>query len=393
MIPIKLEVNGRPIEVRVEPRQHLADFLREEMLLTATHLGCEHGVCGACTVLIDGAPARSCIAFPAMLDGARITTVEGLADDAVAAELREAFMDEHGLQCGFCTPGMLVMARDIVLRRPQADEDVIRHELAGNLCRCTGYVGIIRAIRKVAAGRADAVVTRGTVLEPPAYASPLALPVSPARVAVEAPLAPSPAAAMAGAGEGEAEAEPLRNPVELSESFEVPAPRAEVWALFQSPEQVIACLPGARLTAPSDGRTLKAEMVVKLGPMQAAFGGAGRITPDAANWSGTIDGRGVDARSATQVRARLGYRLAEIEADAATRVSVDVAYVLQGPLAQMSRGAIARDVAARLTQAFAANLAATVKGETPAAQNASLDAGALAWSVIKGWLARLFGRG
>ncbi|MCB4769306.1 2Fe-2S iron-sulfur cluster binding domain-containing protein [Ancylobacter sp. Lp-2] len=391
MIPIKLEVNGRVLEASVEPRTHLADFLREEMLLTATHLGCEHGVCGACTVLIDGAPARSCIAFPVMLDGARITTVEGLADDAVAGELREAFMDEHGLQCGFCTPGMLVMARDIVLRHPHADEDTIRHELAGNLCRCTGYVGIIRAIRKVAAEREGAVVTRGTALAPPAYASPLALPVSPARVAVEVAPVPLPAAAVAV--EAVADDEPLRNPVEIRESFEVPAPRDAVWALFQSPEQVIACLPGARLTAPSDGRSLAAEMVVKLGPMQAAFGGTGLIIPNPADWSGTIDGRGVDARSATQVRARLAYRLVESADGAVTRVSVDVAYVLQGPLAQMSRGAIAREVAARLTQNFAANLAARIRGEAPAASAASLDAGALAWSLVKGWLARLFGRG
>ncbi|MDR6951838.1 carbon-monoxide dehydrogenase small subunit [Ancylobacter sp. 3268] len=391
MIPISLEVNGRRIEARVEPRQHLADFLREEMLLTATHLGCEHGVCGACTVLIDGAPARSCITFPATLDGARITTVEGLADDPVAAALREAFMDEHGLQCGFCTPGMLVMARDIVLRRPQADEDTIRHELAGNLCRCTGYVGIVRAIRNVAATRGEAVATRGTVLEPPAYASPLALPLSPARVAREQ--APAAAVAAPIPAEASAELEPLRNPVEITQVFDVPAPRAELWALFQSPERVIGCLPGARLTAPSDGHTLAAEMVVKLGPMQAAFGGAGTIAPDPARWSGTMDGRGVDARSATQVRARLAYRLDELGDGAATRVTVEVAYVLQGPLAQMSRGAIARDVAARLTQAFAANLAATIKGEAPAAQNASLDAGALAWSVVKSWLARLFGRG
>lgn len=390
MKPIKIEINGRAIEAQVDPRQHLADFVREEMMLTGTHVGCEHGVCGACTVLIDGAPARSCIAFPVALGGAKVTTVEGLADDPVAAELREAFMDEHGLQCGFCTPGMLIMARDIVLRRPQADEETIRHELAGNLCRCTGYVGIVRAIRKVAATREQAVVTRGTVLEAPAYASPLTLPVSPSHIAVTAEAPRAAAAVVSAPAEG---AEPLRNPVEMTESFDVPAPRAQVWALFQSPDKVIGCLPGAHLTQPSDGRSIVAEMVVKLGPMQAAFGGTGTITPNPANWSGIIDGQGVDTRSATRVRAQLAYRLAEIEGGAATRVTVDVAYVLQGPLAQMSRGAIARDVAARLTQSFAANLAALVTGTEPAAQNASLNAGALAWMVIKGWFARLFGRG
>jgi carbon-monoxide dehydrogenase small subunit len=394
MKPIRIEINGRSIETEVEPRQHLADFVREEMLLTGTHLGCEHGVCGACTVLIDGAPARSCIAFPVALDGASITTVEGLADDPVTAKLREAFMDEHGLQCGFCTPGMLIMARDIVLRHPGADDETIRHELAGNLCRCTGYIGIIRAIRRVAAERAEAgeapVVTRGCALAAPDYVSPLTFPVPPTRMAAASV---APAAEMVSTPDTGFTPEPLRNPVELLQEFDVPAPRSEVWALFQNPERVIACLPGARLTEPSDGRTLNAEMVVKLGPIQAAFGGMAVIAADAASWSGTIDGRGVDSKSATRVQARLIYRLSEIEGGAATKVVVEVAYVLQGPLAQMSRGALARDLAARMTATFAANLSAMLKGEEAPAQSAPLNAGELVFAMVKDWFARLFRRG
>ncbi len=133
----------------VEPRLHLADFLREHLNLTATHLRCEQGACGACTVLIDGQPARSCITYAAMCDGAAITTIEGLEDDPVMVALRRAFSEEHGLQCGYCTPGMLVTARDIVIRLPDADQARIRTELSGNLCRCTGYVGIVRAISRV----------------------------------------------------------------------------------------------------------------------------------------------------------------------------------------------------------------------------------------------------
>lgn len=396
MKPIRLSVNGRCIETEVEPRQHLADFVREELLLTGTHLGCEHGVCGACTVLIDGAPARACIAFPVALDGASITTVEGLADDPVAARLREAFMQEHGLQCGFCTPGMLIMARDIVLRRPGADDPAIRHELAGNLCRCTGYIGIIRAIRTVAAERAEAgaaaVVTRGARIAPPAHVSPLTLPMAPTPLAAPEQNLPdtAPAAPVADAA---FVPEALRNPVELVQEFEVPAPRAQVWALFQDPGRVIACLPGARLAEPSDGRTLNAEMVVKLGPIQAAFGGTGVISADPAHWAGTIDGRGVDRRSATQVQARLVYRLDEVQGDAATRVRVEVAYVLQGPLAQMSRGALARDLAARMTSAFATNLSAMLAGEVAPAQAAPLNAGGLLLAVVTDWLKRLFRRG
>lgn len=391
MKPIRIEINGRAIDSAVEPRQSLADFVREELLLTGTHLGCEHGVCGACTVLIDGAPARSCIAYPVALDGAQITTIEGLADDFVMERLRAAFTREHGLQCGFCTPGMLVMARDIVLRRPGLDDEAIRHELAGNLCRCTGYTGIIRAIRSVAQERAGEapVVTRGCAVAPPVHVSPLTLPVTPSRIAAVAPAPVIDAAPLAAV---DVLPEPLRNPVELVEEFDVPAPREKVWALFQEPARVIACLPGARLAAPSDGRSINAEMVVKLGPMQAAFGGTGIIIADPQNWSGTIHGRGVDTRSASRVQARLGYRLEEIAAGAGTRVSVEVAYVLQGPLAQMSRGAIARDLAARLTAAFAANLGAALKGEAPAGASAPLDAGSLLLAMVKGWLKRLFGR-
>ena len=150
---ITLTVNGRAVSAEVEPRTQLADFVREQLLLTGTHLGCEHGVCGACTIEIDGAPARSCIAYAAACDGARVRTIEGFDEDAVMAELREAFSAEHALQCGYCTAGMLVTARDIVLRLPDADEARIRKELSGNLCRCTGYVGIVRAIERVLEAR------------------------------------------------------------------------------------------------------------------------------------------------------------------------------------------------------------------------------------------------
>ena len=150
---VAMTVNGRWVEAEVEPRTSLADFLREREGLTGTNLGCEHGVCGACTLEIDGAPARSCIAYAVACDGAQVRTIEGFAEDAVMEELRQAFTAEHALQCGYCTPGMLVTARDIVLRLPDADEARIRLELSGNLCRCTGYVGIVRAIQRVLASR------------------------------------------------------------------------------------------------------------------------------------------------------------------------------------------------------------------------------------------------
>ncbi len=151
---IRLEVNGHSREIAVEPRTHLADALREHCGLTATHIGCEHGVCGACTVEVDGMPQRSCLQSATRFVGKQVRTLESFDDDAVMAQLRTAFSAEHALQCGYCTPGMLITARDIVLRLPFADEARIREELAGNLCRCTGYQGIVRAIQQVLRERA-----------------------------------------------------------------------------------------------------------------------------------------------------------------------------------------------------------------------------------------------
>jgi carbon-monoxide dehydrogenase small subunit len=152
---VSLTVNGRPVETTVEPRLSLADFLRLELRLTATHLGCEHGVCGACTVLIDGEPARSCIALTVSLGGAEITTLEGLADDPAMQVIKQAFHDKHGLQCGFCTPGMLISTRDLLKRTPRPSESAVRDGLSGNLCRCTGYQGIVRAVLKAAEDLAE----------------------------------------------------------------------------------------------------------------------------------------------------------------------------------------------------------------------------------------------
>jgi len=149
MTELSIKINGENITADVEPRLSLADFIRDHRRLTGTHLGCEHGVCGACTVLMNGEPVRSCITFSAVADGTEITTIEGFDDDEPMAQLRQAFHENHALQCGYCTPGMLVAARDIVTRLPDADEDRVRLELAGNLCRCTGYVGIVNAILSV----------------------------------------------------------------------------------------------------------------------------------------------------------------------------------------------------------------------------------------------------
>ena len=143
---VRLTVNGRDYEREVEPRTTLADFLRDELDLTGTHVGCEHGVCGACTVLLDGEPARSCLLFAIQLDGAALTTVEGLADGERLHPIQEAFWATHGLQCGFCTPGILLTAKALLDDNPSPDAATIREAIGGNLCRCTGYHFIVEAI-------------------------------------------------------------------------------------------------------------------------------------------------------------------------------------------------------------------------------------------------------
>ncbi|MHA6794768.1 (2Fe-2S)-binding protein [Pseudonocardia bannensis] len=148
---ITFSVNGERVHLDVEPRHTLADALREECGLTGTHLGCEHGVCGACTVLVDGQPARACLMFAVQADGATVTTVEGLAgEDGELHPLQEAFVAHHGLQCGFCTPGMLISALHLLETDPEPDRETIRTEMSGNICRCTGYSGIVDAVEAAA---------------------------------------------------------------------------------------------------------------------------------------------------------------------------------------------------------------------------------------------------
>jgi len=150
-IEITFTVNGEPRTIRVEPRRTLADALREECGLTGTHIGCEHGVCGACTILIDGKPARSCLTFAVQAAGARLRTVEGLAQNGELHPLQQAFWDNHGLQCGFCTPGFLMLAVGVLESNPEIGEAELREALSSNLCRCTGYQNIVKSVLAAAA--------------------------------------------------------------------------------------------------------------------------------------------------------------------------------------------------------------------------------------------------
>ena len=150
LVEIKLTVNGASHEGRAEPRKLLVDFLREDLGLTGTHAGCEHGICGACTVMVNGEAARSCIMLAVQANGAEIRTIEGLAEDGKLHPLQEAFHREHGLQCGFCTPGMLIAALDFLRTNPSPTEEEIREAMSAVICRCTGYRNIVRAVAAAA---------------------------------------------------------------------------------------------------------------------------------------------------------------------------------------------------------------------------------------------------
>ena len=154
LVPITLTVNGEPVSAQVRPRTHLADFLREQLGLTGTHLGCEHGVCGACTLRLDGAIVRGCLVLAVQADGGTVETIEGLSDSGEIADLQAAFTARNALQCGFCTPGMLMAAQDLLKHGGVPDRAAIRAHLSGNYCRCTGYQAIVDAVEATARARA-----------------------------------------------------------------------------------------------------------------------------------------------------------------------------------------------------------------------------------------------
>ena len=401
MNTVSLIANGRKVSADVEPRTHLADFLRDTQNLTGTHLGCEHGVCGACTLLIDGAPARSCITFAVACENAEIVTIEGLDDDEIATELRAAFTREHGLQCGYCTPGMIVSARDVVMRLQEPSEHDIRVAMSGNLCRCTGYVGIIRAIQGVIEdrrARGIAALPGGgrTSLGPAgagragAVAGANAARVASKTDASETTFAPSHSASLSA---------DWKPQISFNQSFVVSHPVDEVWRFFGRIEDVASCLPGASLAgAPVSGH-VQGQIRVKVGPISAEFQGTAEIDRDDATRTGRISGSGKDKRSGSATRGLVGYAVKPGENPGETRVDVSIGYTLTGMLAQFGRSGLVEDVAGRLIKAFVANLEARLaheargeRSETLSLPVSELDAGSLISSVVFGRVRRIFAR-
>jgi aerobic carbon-monoxide dehydrogenase small subunit len=383
-VRVSLQVNGLSRSSEVEARTSLGDFLRDSCGLTGTHLGCEHGVCGACTVLADGAPIRSCITYAVQIEPQRVQTIEGLIDDPIMVSLRRAFSEHHALQCGFCTPGMLITGRDIIKRLGAVDERTIRQELAGNLCRCTGYVGIVRAIAEVAhafAGAAQEAIPTlsvGASGASGAVADPIASKSSPGSAAVELRPAKTNTVEVKTAGDG----------FSVKQSFSTPFGRQAVWDFFEDPRAVAECLPGAALIERS-GELFKWRLQVKLGPIKAAFTGEATYSRDDAAKTGTIVGGGKDSLSNSRANGSLRFVLAAVT-DSETQVDVTLAFSLQGLLAQFSRPSLVQDFTGFMIEQFATNVSARLKGGTSGGAVAVSRMSVTAF--VRWWLRRLWRR-
>ena len=370
MKTITLTVNGNNIQKTVSDRTHLGDFLRDVVQLTGTHLGCEHGVCGACTVLLDGEPVRACITYAVACEGRSITTIEGYESDPVMSRLRVAFQAHHALQCGYCTPGMLATARDIILRLPQADEQRVRIELAGNLCRCTGYMGIVSAILSVSQDLHDHPDAQVQVLrtrmaqgaaqlvaEPQAAQAFTSFEAKRQLGQVSEAGAQLPARTVINGGVSETQGGGQavhQKGTKVNASFDVPFGVDAVWTFMSDLKAVASCLPGAQIESETPEQ-VAGKIAIKFGPMSATFKGSATISRDAAQRVAVLKGTGQDSVSQSRATGDVRYQL-EALSTSSTRVAVELLYTLQGPLAQFSRSGLVQEFVRRMVADFGKNV-------------------------------------
>lgn len=369
-----LQVNGEGVVAAVDPRTSLADFVRHDLHLTGTHLGCEHGVCGACTILLDGVPARSCISFVRALDGCDVRTIEGLNGNFVMKKLQDAFRAEHALQCGYCTSGMLITCFDIVTRFSSLSEKGIRAELSGNLCRCTGYVGIVAAVQRVLTEvPPQQRLSKGmTVVGPSSHETERSSIVAEvARPIVRSSIQAAP--------------HPLPNDgwSRIDQSLVFRRPAAEIWRLLEDIPTVVRCIPGMRLTGLT-GNQIFGEINIGFGSIKAAFDGVATFERDNQAMTCVMSGCGKELNGRSIANGRVSYQVAAEEDFQTTEVALTLEYQIQGALAQFARSGLVKELVRQLLQQFASNLSAYLEGRFPngASEAASLNAIQLIWSAI-----------
>jgi carbon-monoxide dehydrogenase small subunit len=374
---VTLQVNGTEVTLAVAPRVTLADALRHRLGLTGTHLGCEHGVCGACTVLLDGRATRSCLIFCVQADGHEITTVEALGSPDDLHPLQVAFRRHHGLQCGFCTPGFLMSAYDLLSDRPEGleDEQRLRQELSGVLCRCTGYAGIVAAVREVAAAYPDGLPG------PKALGRPITL---------RGGVPPAPAPERGHARGGGAEASPAVPGVEISIPTGEPNERIDVttsishsperaWGLLSDLMAASRCMPGVELDTDRGEDTYSGRVRVHLGPMRMNFAGAARVLErDAQRRTLKAVAAGRDPFG-SGVRALVTLSARESGAGG-TAVRAQASLYLSGRAAQFGRS-LGGDVSRQLFREFGECVERTLAGGP--AEPRRLAGGALAWRMLR----------
>ncbi|MEA2394802.1 MAG: xanthine dehydrogenase YagT iron-sulfur-binding subunit [Solirubrobacteraceae bacterium] len=373
MTAISLTVNGTAVDLDVEERITLADALRHHLGLTGTHVGCEHGVCGACTVLVDGGAVRSCLIFAVQAQGAEVVTVEALGRADALHPLQEAFRERHGLQCGFCTPGFLMSAYELLRDGVEPDDERIAQELSGVLCRCTGYRGIVQAVRDVAA-RDEPLPGPGNLGLPITIVAPAG---APATVPARAEDGAAPAVDAARVDLSEPQGEP--NAV-VDVSYEIGHPPDVAWKLLSDFPRMTRCLPGVELSDVLGDDTYGGRAELSMGPLRFAFAGAARVIErdeDARELRAIGAGQDV---SGGGVRADLRFG-ADAAEGGGTVVRARARLYLSGRAAQFGRSLVG-DVSRQLFEQFGACVDRTLTTGEPA-EPMRLSGGALAWRALR----------
>ena len=339
-------------------------------------------MCGSCTVLLDDRPARSCISFAVALDGGRVRTVEGFETDAVMEKLRDAFRREHGVQCGFCTSGMLITSHDIVTRFAAADEKKNSHGAGGQrlpLHRLRWDRECHPARHERDAGRGPASRACGKSRSGPGRRRPF----RPFDALADGrnSAASSTSATQPAAGKGW---------LRIDDHFVIAGPRRRGRKFFADIPRVARCMPGAELIS-NDGRNLVGNVRVAFGPIKASFSGVASVERNDADFSGVVRGGGNDAKGGSRARGQVIYRLVDQGANS-TRVNLSLEFQLQGPLAQFGRAGLVKDFASRLVAQFARNLSADLSGKPADGDRTAITAGAMLWSILWGLIRGRSGR-
>ena len=370
-VEVTMTVNGSAVTLSLPARVTLSDALRDHLGMTGTHVGCEHGICGMCTVLVDGEAMRSCLAFAVQLDGAEITTVEGLGRPDDLHPLQEAFGRHHGLQCGFCTPGFLMSSYDLLSEQPQVEREDMPAELSGVLCRCTGYRNILDAVDDVARSHPDGIPgPRNCGRRTLVGRSPSAMPQ---------PVTPAPATQVSGQGSRPEEIVlPSGEPtVSVDVVSELSASVAEVARVFADVHLLARCLPGAELTEDLDDGWYRGRAGVALGPVRLSFNGLAQVLEQAPDRI-VLRAQGSDTSGGG---AQAHIVMSSRQSGATTSLEAQARVFLTGRVAGFGRS-LAGDVSRRMFEDFARAVDQVASGQELTASGQPPKALSMLWSVF-----------